>query len=161
MYVATQCVAALLAGVVARTVLGGGVGYPAMPSGGKAHTAWLAEFLGTFLLVSVVLQVATAAATKGNNFFGLAIGLTVMAMAIALGGVSGGAFNPAVGLLASLAPWPSAAALAIYFTACPAAGVLAGLLFPLLTVGGDKNASPQEDDALRSANEEELGQIVR
>jgi aquaporin Z len=34
-----------------------------------------------------------------NSYFGIAIGFTVQAMAYAVGGISGGAFNPAVGLL--------------------------------------------------------------
>jgi len=56
----------------------------------------IAEFVGTFALAYVVLNVATAKATAGNSFYGLAIGFTVMTMAFALGGISGGAFNPAV-----------------------------------------------------------------
>ena len=56
----------------------------------------LAEFLGTFALAYVVLNVATATANSNNSFYGLAIGFTVLANAFALGGYSGGAFNPAV-----------------------------------------------------------------
>ena len=58
--------------------------------------ALLAEFLFTFALCYVVLHVATAPATSGNSYFGLAIGFTVLAGAYAVGGISGGAFNPAV-----------------------------------------------------------------
>jgi len=46
----------------------------------------------------VVLNVATARGTEGNSFYGLAIGFTVAAGAFAVGGISGGAFNPAVAL---------------------------------------------------------------
>jgi aquaporin Z len=59
--------------------------------------AYLVEILFTFALCLVVLNVATAEKTKGNSFYGLAIGFTVAAAAFAGGGVSGGAFNPAVG----------------------------------------------------------------
>jgi len=62
----------------------------------KILPALLAEFVGTFALTYVVLNVATAKATAGNSNYGLAIGFTVATMAFALGGVSGGAFNPAV-----------------------------------------------------------------
>ena len=62
----------------------------------------IAEFLGTFALVFVVLNTATAKGTEGNSFYGLAIGLTVTAMAFALGSFSGGAFNPGVALGISL-----------------------------------------------------------
>src|ERR671936_723502 len=58
--------------------------------------ALLAEFLFTFALVYVVLNAATAEGTSGNSFYGLAIGLTVMTGAFAVGDISGGAFNPAV-----------------------------------------------------------------
>jgi len=56
----------------------------------------LAEFLFTFALVYVVLNVATAKGNAGNSFYGLAIGATVMVGAFAVGPISGGAFNPAV-----------------------------------------------------------------
>ena len=58
--------------------------------------AILAEFLFTFALCYVVLNTATAKGTLDNSFYGLAIGMTVMTGAFAVGGVSGGAFNPAV-----------------------------------------------------------------
>jgi aquaporin Z len=55
-----------------------------------------AEFLFTFALAYVVLNVATAKANAGNSFYGLAIGFTVVVGAFAVGPISGGAFNPAV-----------------------------------------------------------------
>ena len=58
----------------------------------------LAEVLVTFALALVILNVATAKATEGNSYYGLAIGFTVLAGAYAVGPVSGGAFNPAVGI---------------------------------------------------------------
>ena len=58
----------------------------------------ISEFLFTFLLVLVILNVATNKKTEGNSYYGLAIGFTVMASAYCVGGISGGAFNPAVGL---------------------------------------------------------------
>jgi aquaporin Z len=60
--------------------------------------AVVGEAVATFALAYVVLHVATSKATEGNDYFGLAIGTTVMAMAIAMGPLTGGAFNPAVGL---------------------------------------------------------------
>ncbi|MDE3084742.1 MAG: aquaporin [Verrucomicrobiota bacterium] len=65
-----------------------------LPIGIKA--ALLAEFIFTFALAWVVLNTATAKGTAGNSFYGLAIGMTVMTGAFAVGNVSGGAFNPAV-----------------------------------------------------------------
>ncbi len=60
--------------------------------------ALVAEILGTFALAYVVLNTATDKDLTGNSFYGLAIGMAVAAMAYAFGGVSGGAFNPAVAL---------------------------------------------------------------
>jgi aquaporin Z len=65
-----------------------------LPIGVKA--AFVAEFVFTFALAWVVLNTATAKGTAGNSFYGLAIGMTVMVGAFAVGNVSGGAFNPAV-----------------------------------------------------------------
>lgn len=56
------------------------------------------EAILTFLLVFVILSVATSPKLEGNYIYGLAIGLTVTAIAISGGGISGGAFNPAVGI---------------------------------------------------------------
>ena len=58
----------------------------------------LAEFLFTFALCLVVLNVATSSKTEGNSYYGLAIGFTVMVGAFSAGPISGGAFNPAVGI---------------------------------------------------------------
>jgi glycerol uptake facilitator-like aquaporin len=54
-----------------------------------------AEVLVTFCLVTVVLQVACSR-QKDNQFYGFAIGMTVLSGAMTVGGVSGGAFNPAI-----------------------------------------------------------------
>src|SRR5262249_30072719 len=46
----------------------------------------IVEFLATFALAWVVLNVATAKANAGNSFYGLAIGFTVVAFAVTVGG---------------------------------------------------------------------------
>ena len=51
----------------------------------------------TFLLVSVVLNVATTQDNDNNTFYGLAIGFTVLAGIMSVGDISGAVFNPAVG----------------------------------------------------------------
>ncbi len=97
--------------------------------------ALLAEFLFTFALVYVVLNVATAKGTEGNSFYGLAIGFTVMVGAFAVGGISGGAFNPAVaigGSIMSIFAWGN---IWIYLVAELVAGAAAALVFVLLHPG--------------------------
>merc|ERR1719498_1870803 len=66
---------------------------------GKGFGWWeacLVEVLYTFMLCFVVLNVAATKATEGNQYYGLAIGFVIVAGGYAGGGVSGGAFNPAV-----------------------------------------------------------------
>jgi aquaporin Z len=89
----------------------------------------IAEFLGTFALVWVVLHTATAEGTKGNSFYGLAIGFTVMACAYALGGITGGAFNPAVAVGASLAEMTSWGNIGAFLVGQLVAGAAAAFLF--------------------------------
>lgn len=72
-------------------------------SGKPMWQALVAEIIFTFALAWVVLNVATSKNHPDNNFYGLAIGFTVLAGAVAVGGISGGAFNPAVGLGISIA----------------------------------------------------------
>jgi aquaporin Z len=93
-YLVTQFAAAVLAGLLVRYV-GGREPHAAVASAGKML---IVEFLFTFALAWVVLHVATARGTQGNSFYGLAIGFTVVTGALAVGGISGGAFNPAIAL---------------------------------------------------------------
>jgi Histidine kinase-, DNA gyrase B-, and HSP90-like ATPase/Major intrinsic protein len=67
-------------------------------TGHAAPAAAVAELVGTFALSYVMLNVATSKDQPGNGFFGLAIGFTVAAGAFAVGGISGGVFNPQVAL---------------------------------------------------------------
>jgi aquaporin Z len=103
--------------------------------------AWfVAEFLFTFALVYVVLNAATAKGTEGNSFYGLAIGFTVMVGAFAVGPVSGGAFNPAVGIGVTVMGLATVMQLIVYLIADFAGGAAAALLFKALNMGGDKSA---------------------
>jgi aquaporin Z len=114
-------------------------------AGFAAAPALMAEFLFTFALVFVVLSTATARGSAGNSFYGLAIGFTVMVGAYAVGGVSGGAFNPAVavGVVAMGLVAPSF--LWVYFAACLAGGAAAGLLFNALDLGDERVAAAAGD----------------
>jgi aquaporin Z len=97
-YAMTQLAAAAAGGVAARGIVGSGRPETTANTG----KVLLVELLFTFALAYVVLSVATARAGEGNSYFGLAIGFTVAAGAFAVGGISGGAFNPAVALGASI-----------------------------------------------------------
>lgn len=117
-----------------------------------AAPALLAEFLFTFALVFVVLNVATTPGTEGNSYFGLAIGGTVLAGAYAVGGVSGAAFNPAVAVGAVLMQLVLPADLWIFLVANLAGGAVAALVFNAFGFAGDKptTATPPEQAVLES-----------
>ena len=86
-YIVAQCAAAAAAAFVVLFLKG-------TPAAGPMQIdlarALVAEFLYTFALCSVVLNVATCRGTSGNSFYGLAIGFMVLAGAYAVGPVSGG-----------------------------------------------------------------------
>ena len=56
----------------------------------------ICEFLFTFALCYTVLHTATSEDTRGNSYFGLAIGSIVLVGLLATAGTCYGAFNPAV-----------------------------------------------------------------
>ncbi len=133
-YWAAQIVGALLAALV--------VGYlkadvVVVPGSVEVMPAFIAEFLFTFALCYVVLNVATTERTTSNSYFGLSIGFVVTAGAFAVGGISGAAFNPAVAIAVSamsLATWSS---LWIYFVSNLLGAAAAGYLFNALDLGDD------------------------
>lgn len=94
--------------------------------------AILCEALFTFALCYVVLNVATAEGTGGNSFYGLAIGFTVMAGAFAVGGVSGGVFNPAVAVGACMMNLVAWKCIWVYLLANFCAAALAAVVFRLV-----------------------------
>ena len=93
-YVLSQCIGAVAA---AYSIILLGADALAVVSKTDSMTSFfLAEIIFTFLLVFVILNVATHPDTKNNQYYGLAIGLTVAAGAFSVGEISGGVFNPAV-----------------------------------------------------------------
>ena len=93
------------------------------------------EFLFTFALCYVVLQVATSKKTEGNSFYGLAIGSTVLVGAFAVGGIlCFGAFNPAVAVglgMMKAACWTS---MGITAATNLVAGAVAALVYKYVDV---------------------------
>ena len=130
-YIVSQVAAAAAAALLALWLKGNP--QDVLPLDIKSVPAALAaEFLGTFALCYVVLNVATAKNTAGNSNYGLAIGFTVTTMAFALGGISGGAFNPAVAVGIVLMHLVKGANLWIYLVANFAAATLAAATFRCL-----------------------------
>lgn len=97
---------------------------------------YVAEFIGTFALVSSVCGAALfSAPSAGLMTVAFAIGCIVLAMAYAVGSISGGHFNPAVscGLVAA-GRFP-AGQLVPYIIAQLAGGVLAAAVFYVILSG--------------------------
>ncbi|GAA1778547.1 MULTISPECIES: MIP/aquaporin family protein [Leucobacter] len=94
--------------------------------------AFIAELVFTFVLVFVVLNVATSKDNEGNSFYGLAIGTTVFLGASTVGPISGGGFNPAVALGLAVNGNFDWANIWLYILAPAVGAVLAGLAFRLL-----------------------------
>lgn len=123
----------IIAGVVAGYLTIYYKGYPSQSTLSlETIKAFSAEFLFTFALCYVVLNVATAKATKGNSYFGWAIGFTVLVGAYAVGSISGAAFNPAVALgitIMQLSVWSN---LWIFFAANFLGAVCAAMVFKVV-----------------------------
>jgi aquaporin Z len=131
-YWVAQLVGGLLAAAIARWVVHPARVNTVTLSGHVLIAAFVVELLFTFALCYVVLNVATSKSHPNNSFYGLAIGFTVLTGAIAVGAISGGAFNPAValgGASIGLFAWPT---LWAYLVAQVVAGAAAGLAFLVL-----------------------------
>ena len=96
-YMVSQVLGAVAAALIVYFITGKTFA-PAPGPDVSPAAAVLVEFLYTFALALVVLNSAASAKTHGNSFYGLAIGFTIVVAAFAGGGISGGAFNPAVGI---------------------------------------------------------------
>jgi aquaporin Z len=141
-YVGTQVLAALVAAAVVSIL--GYTPKAAVPVAGDGKML-IVEFLFTFALAYVVLNVATADDTAGNSFYGLAIGFTLATGILAVGAVSGGAFNPAVAIGATVMGLFSWSHIWIYLAANFAGGAAAAYAFRLTQLGGERlPAQPPE-----------------
>ncbi len=125
-YWAAQFLAGLVAALLVNALFNGKAASPALHG---TVPSLIVEFLFTFALAWVVLNTATAKGTTGNSFYGLAIGFTVLTGAIAVGGISGGAFNPAVGLGVFTMGLEKIQQLGVYVVADLAGGAAAALAF--------------------------------
>jgi aquaporin Z len=124
-YILCQIVGAVIASLVVKMLRGAG-------SGGAEFDLTkviVAELFGTFALVWVVLNTATAKGTSGNSFYGAAIGMTVTAGAFAVGDLSGAVFNPAVAVGAVAMKLIQVKFLWVYLVVGPVAAFIAAKLF--------------------------------
>lgn len=142
-YMIAQLAAAVVAALVVSKFLRAGIPVTAIVP--KIGPALLAEFLFTFALVYVVLNAATAEGTSGNSFYGLAIGMTVMTGAFAVGDISGGAFNPAVAFgitLLGISSWNN---IWIYLVANFSAAIVAAFVFNIINAPAQVTATATDE----------------
>jgi aquaporin Z len=147
-YMIFQIMGAGLAALIVKFFKAGVAVAPLHPA---TVPALLAEFLFTFALVYVVLNVATAKGTSGNSFYGLAIGFTVLVGAFSVGSISGGAFNPAVAVGISVLGLSSWANIWIYLLADFAGAAVAAGTFTALNLA-------ERDDAHRAGSKDQKQQ---
>ena len=99
-YCTAQFIGALLGAGLIILVMGmdaltsGGLGMTAPAVGISVFQAVLAEFIGTFILMMVIMGVAVDRRAV-SGFAGLAIGASVLAVILVIGKISGGSINPA------------------------------------------------------------------
>lgn len=131
-YVVVQLGGALAAALIVYVITGRTFA-PAPGADATTLGALLVEILYTFALCLVVLNTAVSKKTQGNSYYGLAIGFTVVVAAFAGGGISGGAFNPAVGigpiLVNAALSGGGIGALWLYIVGPLAGGALAAAVF--------------------------------
>lgn len=125
-YWTVQLIAAVVAAFL-TIYLKGGAGEQAVSL--DTVKVLIVEFLFTFALCFVVLNVATVKATAGNSYYGFAIGFTVLVGAYAVGTISGGAFNPAVALGAAILNLNQWSGLWVFVLANLLGGAAAAFLF--------------------------------
>ena len=129
-YAVAQLAGAATAAAIANNLVGA-VFVAAPGAEVSVASALVVEVLFTFALALVVLNVATDKAVEGNSFYGLAIGFTVVVAAFAGGSISGGAFNPAVGLGPAIASMGKASISHVWLYAVGplAGGALAAVVY--------------------------------
>lgn len=102
LYVFAQVLGGICGALMGYAIAGASTIQPFVPDGGLANptaSAFGVEFLYTFALILVQQNAgAEKNAREPNSYFGLAVSFTVLAGARAVGPISGGCFNPAVGM---------------------------------------------------------------
>jgi glycerol uptake facilitator-like aquaporin len=155
MYIAAQCGAAWLASLYAAIIVG--VDMPT-PQALDLVAVWrtvLTEVVYSFAVCSVLLHCMYSRQRK-NNFYGFAIGMTVLSGSFAVGGFDSGAFNPAVatgtqlGLCMLSGTCKPLAMLWVFWAAPMAGGFLAAMFYNILDTAEPKPAN--QDEVNRIAN---------
>lgn len=136
-YVSSQMLGGIVASILVSVFMAGSGTFLVAPAGTSLFLPFLAEALFTFALVWVVLNVAVPKQVVGNQYYGLAIGGIVLVGALSVSALSGGAFNPAVGVSPALVDIANLAdnfgLIVLYITAPLIGGMIASELFAYIS----------------------------
>lgn len=94
-YLLAQLIGSVSALLIAQGMTG--VAFAPAPTGGILFAPLFAEILFTFVLCYTVLHTAIAKESKGNQYYGVAIGMVLLIAATVAGPISGAVLNPAIG----------------------------------------------------------------
>ncbi len=146
-YIISQALGGFIAAILVYFLNGKQYFVPTPPAGSTLSMIYTSELVFTFLLVFVILHVATSEKTKGNQYFGLAIGFALMAAVYAASRYSGGVLNPAIGfglIFYNVKEISSNMTnLLVYLTAPTLGGVLAGTVYRTLYHSEIRNEKKQ------------------
>lgn len=154
-YIIVQCIAALLATLYAAIIVGVDMPAPQARSLKAVWRAVLTESVFSFAVTSVVLHCMYSRQRK-NNFYGFAIGMTVLSAALAVGGFDTGAFNPAVATGTQLGKCMLAqdceplAMLWVFWAAPAAGGFVASMFYNILDTAEKKEVKKEDVNRLAS-----------
>eukprot|EP00931_Biecheleriopsis_adriatica_P061689 TRINITY_DN37105_c0_g1_i2.p1 TRINITY_DN37105_c0_g1~~TRINITY_DN37105_c0_g1_i2.p1 ORF type:complete len:394 (-),score=124.39 TRINITY_DN37105_c0_g1_i2:79-1260(-) len=132
-YSGVQCVAGVFAALIYSALFG--ESFNLQPKDAGIFEAGLCELFYTFMLTFVVMNVAVAKKNEKekNQYYGMAIGFTVLAGAYGAGALSGGCFNPAVALSIDVSSIGSGFGICIPYIIFELLGAaLAALLYKVL-----------------------------
>lgn len=164
-YIGFQALGSLVAALT-FFIITGKTFLPHPGTGVNFFSVIIVEALFTFALVFTVLNVATSKKTEGNQYFGFAIGSILLAGIAAGGSISGGVYNPAVGLgtfIIGIFSGASFMNLIIYLIGPFAGGALAGLAYQeieKLDNKGKVNKDQKEEAQFRKPQKLERIQII-
>ncbi len=138
-FMAVQFLGAILATLLAMAAFSDGMAVEAVTI--SAGPALIGEILFTFMLVWVIMNVATAKAISGNQFYGIAIGFTVTGAIYTVGIVSLAVLNPAIAVSLVIIGKLSIAQIWI-----PLVGSLIGAVVAVLTFNLSHRTESCSDD---------------
>jgi aquaporin NIP len=138
-YLVSQVLGALLASIILHYLFPSNAGLGATIPAGSSMQSFILEFILTFFLMLVIINVATGSKEQGM-FAGLAIGATVLLEAMFAGPICGASMNPARSLAPAFVSG-NMEQLWIYLVSPVLGAAFAILMYRILHATGVENAA--------------------